>query len=182
MRDHLVVSVEPMNDRRVAELRAARLTYCEVGATEQSVFPVGYRSFQRSVTLPVSVNFDSARRDLWTWMVQSRAGIRVAASGDVVPDAVVGLRLGLGRLSVIAPCRVVYVIDEPARCGFGYGTLSGHPESGEEAFRLTQSVDGGITFTIAAFSRSATALFRLAGPVGHRIQDLMTRRYLRAFG
>ena len=32
------------------------------------------------------------------------------------------------------PARVVYVVDEPARRGFAYGTLHGHPESGEEAF------------------------------------------------
>ncbi|SIP67631.1 hypothetical protein BN9982_740001 [Mycobacterium tuberculosis] len=31
-----------------------------------------------------------------------------------------------------APCRVVYVIDEPDVRGFGYGTLPGHPVSGEE--------------------------------------------------
>ena len=33
-----------------------------------------------------------------------------------------------------APCRVVYVIDEPDIRGFAYGTLPGHPESGEERF------------------------------------------------
>jgi uncharacterized protein (UPF0548 family) len=30
-----------------------------------------------------------------------------------------------------APVRVVYVVDEPTRRGFAYGTLPGHPESGE---------------------------------------------------
>jgi uncharacterized protein (UPF0548 family) len=36
----------------------------------------------------------------------------------------------LGPIRV--PCRVVYVLDEPERRGFAYGTLPGHPESGEE--------------------------------------------------
>ena len=35
---------------------------------------------------------------------------------------------------VRAPCRVVYVVDEPDRRGFAYGTLPGHAESGEERF------------------------------------------------
>jgi hypothetical protein len=54
-----------------------------------------------------------------------------------------------------APCRVVYVIDEPRRRGFAYGTLPGHPESGEEAFVLEQRDDGTIASNIIAFSRPA---------------------------
>jgi uncharacterized protein (UPF0548 family) len=49
-------------------------------------------------------------------------------------------------------------------------------------FLLTQNTDGAITFTVAGFSRPATALSKLAGPVGHLIQEFMTTRYLRAFG
>ena len=92
---------------------------------------------------------------------------------------VVELRIGVGPLSIIAPCRVVYVIDESDRCGFGYGTLPGHPESGEESF-LLERADNAVTFTVTAFSKPATMLTRLAGPIGRRVQDVMTARYLRA--
>jgi uncharacterized protein (UPF0548 family) len=74
------------------------------------------------------------------------------------------------------------VIDEPHRRGFAYGTLPGHPESEEEAFVLTRRDDGGTTFTITAFSRPVSIPAKLAGPLGRRVQDAVTHRYLRAFG
>jgi uncharacterized protein (UPF0548 family) len=181
VRDDLPVSAQPMSDQRQAVLRLAKLTYPEVGMTQNSVLPVSYRTFQRSVTLPPSVDFESASGDLLAWAVQRRAGIRVSSSSDVAPDAVVDLRLGVGPLSVTAPCRVVYVVDEPGRCGYAYGTLPGHPEFGEESFMLTRNESGEIAFTVTAFSRPATALSKVAGPLGRRVQDLMTTRYLRTF-
>jgi uncharacterized protein (UPF0548 family) len=77
-----------------------------------------------------------------------------------------------------APCRVVYVIDEPDRWGFAYGTLPGHHESGEEAFVLHRTDDGRSVLSITAFSRPATALAKLAGPFGRGAQSLITNRYL----
>jgi uncharacterized protein (UPF0548 family) len=105
----------------------------------------------------------------------------VAASDErVEPDSVVILGFGIKPLAMRAPCRVVHVIDEPRRRGFAYGTLPGHPESGEEAFILEQRDDGTIAFTIIAFSRPASILAELAGPIGRIVQDAMTTRYLRA--
>jgi uncharacterized protein (UPF0548 family) len=179
--DH-AVSVYPMSDGRAAELRSAALTYPEHGMTRQDLLPAGYRTFSRSRQLRSGLVFSSLRADMLSWMVQSRSGLRVIASSDVTPDAVVELRIGIGALSTTAPCRVVYVIDEPDRCGFGYGTLPGHPESGEESFLLERTTHGALTFTVRAFSRPAALLTRVAGPIGHRVQDLITTRYLRALG
>ena len=92
------------------------------------------------------------------------------------------LGFGVEPLAMRAPCRVVYVIDEPRRRGFAYGTLPGHPESGEEAFILDHRDDGTIAFNIIAFSRPASILAKLAGPIGRIVQDAMTRRYFRALG
>jgi uncharacterized protein (UPF0548 family) len=175
------MTVGLMDARRIARLRAAELTYAEVGMTSHDVFPAEYRSFRRSVVLRAGVDFKMARGELLTWGVHRRAGLQIAASGDVAQGVVVDLRLGVGPISVRAPCRVVYVLDEPRRCGFAYGTLPGHPESGEESFVLDCLVDRTIRFTVAGFSRPATALSRLAGPIGSRVQDFMTSRYLRAF-
>jgi uncharacterized protein (UPF0548 family) len=182
VRDDLPVGAERMSERRVVELRSAALTYPEVGRTKQSDLPADYRTFRRSALLPVEADFGSAKHELLSWMIQRRAGLRVCASGDVTPGAVVDLRLGLGWLSLVASCRVIYVIDETNRCGFAYGTLPGHPESGEESFVLDNRVDGTITITITAFSRPVTVLSKLAAHVGVRVQDVMTARYLRAFG
>ncbi|HVB41858.1 MAG TPA: DUF1990 domain-containing protein [Streptosporangiaceae bacterium] len=88
--------------------------------------------------------------------------------------------LGIGSLRLQAPCRVVYAADEPRRTGFAYGTLAGHPESGEEAFLVEHHDDDSVTFTVTAFSRPATRLARIAGPFAAVIQRQIAARYLRS--
>jgi uncharacterized protein (UPF0548 family) len=113
--------------------------------------------------------------------MHDKAGLRVHASEPTARlDAVVVMRLGVGSLSLQIPCRVVEVIDEPNRRGFAYGTLPGHPESGEESFVLDRGADDSIRLTVSAFSKPATRLARLGGPVTRAAQDWMTRRYLAA--
>ena len=104
----------------------------------------------------------------------------LASSEEVGPGAVAVLRLGVGPLAVDAPVRVAYVVDEPESQGFAYGTLPGHPESGEEAFIVDLHDNGTVTFTITAFSRPATLLARIGGPMSRGIQSWVTNRYLRA--
>ena len=72
------------------------------------------------------------------------------------------------------------MLDEPSRVGFGYGTLPGHPESGEESFVVELRPDDSVVLVVQAFSRHAAWFTRLAGPVGHLGQRLITERYLRA--
>jgi uncharacterized protein (UPF0548 family) len=96
------------------------------------------------------------------------------------PGTVVLLGIGAGPLRMRAPCRVVYTVTEPRRKGFACGTLPGHPESGEEAFTISQRDDGVVVFSITAFSRPATIAARAAGPLGLLIQRHFTQAYLRA--
>lgn len=72
---------------------------------------------------------------------------------------------------------MVLTVDEPAARGFAYGTLTGHPESGEESFvvRLDEDV---VRLDIVAFSRPARWYSRLGSPVVRVIQDRITDRYL----
>ncbi len=90
------------------------------------------------------------------------------------------LRLGWGVVGVNAPVRVVCLLDDEKRKGFAYGTLPGHPESGEEAFVLDHLVNGTVRFTISAFSRPATRLAKLGGPISGGVQRWVTNRYLHA--
>ncbi len=153
-------------------------TYLGVGQT-RAESPPGFRSFTRSASLPVGADFDAAAHAVLAWQVQSRAGLDVAASTlTIEPDAVAVMRFGSGPLALRIPCRVVYVINEPNRQGFAYGTLPGHPESGEEAFILHREPGDRIHFVITAFSRPATRLAKIGGPVSRWIQHSMTSRYL----
>ncbi|MEX0428857.1 DUF1990 family protein [Nocardioides sp. DS6] len=165
-------------DAVAARLAAAPLTYAEVGATAD-LLPEGYRHVRRTRVLDVP--FDLAVERLMTWRVQEAAGLTVASSARRVAEgATVTMRLGPPVLGLRIPCRVVEVVDEPDAAGFAYGTLPGHPESGEERFVVHRDAAGRIGFTVTAFSRPATLLVRAGGPLVRRAQDLMTGRYLRA--
>jgi uncharacterized protein (UPF0548 family) len=95
----------------------------------------------------------------------------------VRPGDTAVLLLGWGPLSLRIPVRVVYVIDEPTRRGFAYGTLPGHPESGEEAFVVEQRDDESVWLTIRAFSRPAHPLLWVGYPVLRLFQAYFTSRY-----
>lgn len=169
-------------DSEAERLRATPFTYAEVGATRTGSLPSGYNILQRSTVVGFGAErFERAAEAVLGWEMHRRAGLSVRPSDEhIVEGAVAVLRLGLGRLGLDAPVRVVYVVDEPHRQGFAYGTLPGHPESGEEAFVVELHNDGAVTFTVTAFSRPATLLARLGGPVSHAVQSRVTNRYLRA--
>lgn len=168
-----------MGERLAADLHETAFTYDEVGATAEHDLPSGYNHLERSRELSQGT-FDAAAERLMTWRVHEAAGLGVAASNQrVEPDAVVEMFLGPRWLNVRAVCRVVYVIDEPDRVGFAYGTLPGHAESGEESFIIERHGDA-VRFVVRAFSNPATRLARLGGPVATAVQQLMTERYLRA--
>ncbi|HWJ11630.1 MAG TPA: DUF1990 domain-containing protein [Nocardioides sp.] len=175
--------MELLDPVRAEQLRALPLTYdrpqdpTTPGTTPGG--PAGFGWFSRTLALR-RTDLDGAADDLLSWRVHERAGLRVRASGPAVEGAVVEMRLGLGPAAVRIPCRVVAVVAEPDRRGFSYGTLPGHPERGEEQFLLERAADGSLRFTVSAFSRPATRLARLGGPVTGMVQRAMTDRYLRA--
>ncbi|GGK27060.1 DUF1990 domain-containing protein [Pilimelia terevasa] len=167
--------------RDLDRLAAAPLTYPERGAT-RGPLPPGYHHVDVSAAVGRGqAAFDRAAAGVLGWRMHRGAGLAVAASApEAAPDVVVAVRIGWGPLAVTAPCRVVYRLDEPALRGFAYGTLPGHPECGEEAFLVHLLPDGRVRCTIRAFSRPATPLTRLGGPVARSVQAAVTRRYLRA--
>ena len=158
------------------------LTYPEVGATSGAL-PAGYQHLLRHRRLGSGeACFDAAVEHLMTWGMHRGAGLTVDATGArarVGTDVLVGI--GWRRLRLMAPCRVVHVVDEPGRQGFAYGTLSGHPESGEEQFVVTRDADGAVHVDITAFSRPGRWWVRLTGPFGRRLQAFVTDRYLASF-
>ncbi|KRA28142.1 hypothetical protein ASD81_23590 [Nocardioides sp. Root614] len=173
------MAVHALSAQASDALRAAPFTYEEVGATASGPQP-GYGWLERSAPL-IRRDFEGAANDLFMWRLHERSGLRVQASESPLEHGtVVLMRLGLGPVALSIPCRVVDVINEPTRRGFAYGTLDGHPECGEERFVLERGADGTITLTITAFSRPASHLARLGGPLSRRVQQAMTTRYLRA--
>ncbi|MFG2721037.1 DUF1990 family protein [Streptomyces sp. NPDC048416] len=168
---------------------AAGLTYPEAGATGAPELPgadAGYRVFRRRITVGYGQDaFEWAGAHVLAWGTQRGAGFGVYPRVPAAPGgtALVVLRLpGLPFPRLIIPCRVVWTVRDAERIGFAYGTLPGHPERGEESFVVGRETDGHglVWFEVAAFSRPARWYARLGGPLTRLLQDLATRRYLRA--
>lgn len=162
------------------ELARRPFSYAEVGATAGPL-PSGYAHLRASRGLGRGGrHFAAAVETLMSWGMHERAGVGVTASARrVEADAVAVLAIGYRWLRLDAPVRVVCLVDEPDAYGFAYGTLPGHPESGEERF-VIRRVGEEVRAEITAFSRPGTALARAVGPAGRVAQRLMTRRYLGA--
>lgn len=142
--------------------------------------PAGYRRLHRS-TVITGMDFAQASSALRSWVVHRRAGLQVSATHTPLREGTeVHLQLGYRPLRITAPCRVLQVVDAPDRAGFTYGTLPGHPESGIEQFTLTRTATGLVRFHLDAVSRPAAWYARLGAPVTRLVQELVTRRYLRA--
>ena len=123
--------------------------------------------------------FDRASDALLTWDVHRGAGLTVDSdSGRATPGTDVVLGWGVGLLRLHVPCRVVMAVDEASAKGFAYGTLAGHPESGEELFVVRLDGDDVVHLDIVAFSRPARWYSRLAAPLTSRVQQHVTGRYL----
>jgi uncharacterized protein (UPF0548 family) len=163
----------------LAALEELPLTYQEVGATAAVELPAGYdhQHVERQIGTGRH-RFEQAADAVMRWGMQRGSGLRVQASSEVaVVDAVLVVRMGF----LPAPCRVVYVIDEPDVRGFGYGTLPGHPESGEERFAVRYDPDTSAVFAeVSAFSRPAAWWSRAGGPIVRVAQRVIAKRYLRA--
>jgi len=155
------------------------LTYPEVGATASGELPAGYGHLRVATEIGTGQQrFEQAADAVMHWGMQRGSGLRVQASSEVVEvSAVVLVRMGF----LPAPCRVVYVVDEPDIRGFAYGTLPGHPESGEERFVVRRDPATSAVFAeVSSFSRPATWWSKAAGPVVSVAQRIIAKRYLRA--
>lgn len=163
---------------KLAQLRDLPLTYTEVGATAGAL-PTGYRHVRASRRIGSGRDrFEQAAGAVMRYGMLRGAGLRVNATTET---AEVGSDV-LGRLGPFgAPCRVVYVIAEPDRRGFAYGSLPGHAVSGEEMFGVRYDPgDDGVYSEVVAFSRPAKWWSRMGSPALALAQRIVTARYLGA--
>ncbi|NNH72728.1 DUF1990 domain-containing protein [Nocardia uniformis] len=156
--------------------------YAEVGATSGE-FPSGYHHFRLRRRIGAGrALFEEAGGAILGYRMQRGTGIFREASTPVAEAGTrLTVRLGVGPFGITAPCQVVYVLDEPNRRGFAYGTLPGHPERGEELFAVEfDPADESVYGVVAAFSRPGTWYTRLGGPVVRLIQHYIAGKYIDA--
>ncbi len=138
------------------------LTYPEIGLTRTGQLPDGYRHLRHRTRIGSGeAVFATAGEAVLTFRMHRATGAKVRTDAQ---RAAPGVRLTIGLGPVSAPCEVVWTTQEDDKIGFGYGTLPGHPATGEEAFVVERDEHGDVWFAATAFSRPAGALMRFAGP------------------
>ncbi|OIJ65246.1 DUF1990 family protein [Streptomyces mangrovisoli] len=152
-------------------------TYEAVGATHENLAacPPGFHPLHVRTRIGEGEKvFQRAAEAVLTWEMHRLMGLGITAAADrAAPDVDVTVTLaGV----VKAPCRVVWAVEQYRRAGWAYGTLDGHPESGEEAFVVDRTGDGTVWLTVAAFSRPNRWYSRAAGPATRALQHTYARR------
>ena len=158
------------------------LTYPEVGASRTDPLPAGYQHLVRSVRVGEGEEvFARVADGVMRWRIHELAGLRPLADADrAAVGATFVSRLGVGPFRLSVPCRVVWAVEEETLAGYAFGTRRGHPETGEECFRVRRDDDGGVWYELRAFSRPVSWYARLGGPFTGWLQRTVTDRYVAA--
>jgi len=140
--------------------------------------PLGFvRDHTRSEIGHGESAFNAAKAAFRRWQQFDLGWVRVPNPEVAIdPDQAVAVEahtFGLWSLNI---SRILYVIDEEDRFGFGYGTTPLHVESGEERFLLEfYPVSGIVFYDLLAVSRPAHWLARLGYPITRSQQRRFAR-------
>ncbi|HEX7331287.1 MAG TPA: DUF1990 domain-containing protein [Pyrinomonadaceae bacterium] len=163
----------------VSSQRNLPFTYAEVGATNATP-PSDYKIDHNRIRLGEGeATFRRAVEALKSWRHFELGWVGILPGGVAVEvGATVAVKArAFGTWSLNA-LRVVYVIDEPRRWGFAYGTLPDHVECGEERFLIEWLADDSVWYDILAFSRPQHPLVRLSAPLARMLQKRFARESL----
>ncbi|MGN9909160.1 DUF1990 family protein [Phytohabitans sp. LJ34] len=153
-------------------------TYPEKGATRRGPLPAGYRHLRYRTRVGAGETaFARAVEAVFTWRMHAAMGVPIRASAPrAATGGAVTARPGIGPIRMTAPCVVVWAEEGERRAGWGYGTTTGHPLRGEEAFVVTLDGDGAVWLEVVAFSRPVRWWVWLAGPLVPPFQRLYAHR------
>lgn len=139
----------------------------------------GFPTFQASEWVGDASAWPALAEAVMRWEVKIRSGFSVAPVADAQCGRNFWLTARFGAIAIHEPVRVVAEVHEPDRRGFAYGTLVGHPVSGEEAFVAHRDGDN-VYLTLRSVTRPGVGMWRFAFPAAFLAQRLYRRRYLRA--
>lgn len=154
-------------------------SYRELCGSRDGACPLGYFPDRHRFTLGRSEEcFRRAAAALRSWQVFDTPWVTLTnRDADFKVGATLVLLVRhLGFYSLIGN-RVVYLIEEERRVGFGYGTLEGHAFAGEERFLVEWLASGEVVFDLFAFSRPTLALAKAGRPVTRRFQAAGAAQY-----
>lgn len=120
--------------------------------------------------------FHKAKWALRQWRMFDIAWVRLYwPETPVAARNKVAILVGMFGVWMVNLCRIVYVIDEPRRFGFAYGTLREHAEAGEERFLVEWRDNNSVWYEVLHFSREQHLLAKMAHPLARRLQKKFRR-------
>ncbi len=190
----------------MSEKQASPFNYSEIGATKSmdtlALARSGYRASENRIQIGSGQRrWEHAWGETLSWGIQRKSGYTVSPvqgrqpnpgslttphAAELGPELVregmeVQLRKRIGPLRLKMPIRVVYTIDEPARKGFAFGTLKGHPVSGEAAFTVERNLENdSVWFTLRSLSGPGKGIWFLTYPLVLLLRPGIRNSYINA--
>lgn len=162
--------------------RSESFSYPSVGDSLFEMCPPGFTWDQHRVELGAGeATFQRACEAIREWQMMPTPMTKVywPVEPQVGSEVVIGFNFG--PIRTLNPCRIVYVVDDVVagcrRFGFGYGTLPGHAEAGEERFMVSHDLESDIVqYDLCSFSRPKHLLARWAFPLARLLQAKFRRK------
>ncbi len=149
-------------------------SYPDIGATKGTDPPAGYlhHDHNRILIGRGSDKWNLAKQAIRDWKMFDLGWAGICWPDTEIEEgrtvAMMASHLGIWSLNA---CRIVYVIDEPSRFGFTYGTLTDHAEAGEERFMVEKAEETEeIFYDLYSFSRPRQILAVLGYPYARYLQ------------
>ena len=162
-------------------------SYENVGASREGAAPRGYAVDRYRVKLGEgSEAYARAVEALREWRQFDLGWVRLLPSRSPIEvDTTVGVLARHYGFWSLNTARIVYLVEESGeveRFGFGYGTLPGHAERGEERFGVewNRRLDGSVYYDVFAFSRPKHPLAWPGYPFARLLQKRFRRDSMRA--
>src|SRR5262245_10913406 len=163
-------------DAFLSRVQVHGFSYSDVGATLRKI-PGGYTIDHNRVVLGRGdATFHRAVASLKRWQTFKLGWLEAFPENSRIEIgttvAVLVSHFGFWSLNAT---RVVYVMEEPHRFGFAYGTLVDHAETGEERFLIEWLDDDTVIYDILAFSKPAVWWSKIGRPFARVLQKRFAR-------
>jgi uncharacterized protein (UPF0548 family) len=160
----------------LAEQTPLELSYRAEGITANGDAPAGYATdHNRQLLGTGEAAWQRAKAAIRGWRTFPRPWTAIEPpDAPIATGTVIAVHVRVLGLWWLNAARIVYVIDEPRRFGFAYGTLPRHAERGEERFTVEWLDDDTVWYDLLAYSQPRHVLARIGYP--------LTRMFQKRFG
>jgi uncharacterized protein (UPF0548 family) len=174
-------------DEFILGLKEQQLTYSPAGMTKDiGLVPQGYVVDHNRIRLGEGASaFKQAIKALNNWQHFNLGWLNVSDPNTAIETGMqIGLLCSFASVWLLCACRVVYVVNEDGpvkKYGFAYGTLPGHPETGEERFTIEwHDADNSVWYDLLAFSKPGNLLVTIGYPLTRALQKKFVKDSQRA--